>query len=766
MKKSLLITLLSFLCLTLNAQRIGLVLSGGGAKGLYHVGMIKALEENGIPIDYVAGASQGAIVGAMYAAGYSPDEMLRFFATDSVSVWLTGKIPERYRYYFKKFQPTPEIVGVRINPDTTKLTNVFELPTNVISPYLIDLAFVRMVTPASSAAGNNFDSLMVPFRCVASDVYNKKLVSFKSGDLSFATRASMTIPFAFKPLLLDSVLLYDGGVYNNYPWQTLDADFQPDIYIGGVIAGNYKNPTQNDIVGQISVMIAQQTDYNLPDSNDITIKRKFKDVTTFDYNKATYIMACGYEDAMRLMPEILQKIKRRISPEEVEAKRAAFKRKVKPLIYESVEIEGLTPEQTEFVKRQLDIRGDNQLITAEGFEDRYLRVLASDIFTGEFPMVTYNPATGFYRLKIKMQTQSSMKLALGGNMSSSALTQLYLGVTYRMVKNTASTYGLNLYLGTYHNAANLAVRHDFYTRFPFFLEYSLGFDQLDRDARNTEPYYRNQSWRGIDHTDYYAQGALAVPFMTNSAFRLKMSGSKSIDRYYLSYHTSQDEPSVTEFLSGSATAEVQFQSFNYPIYPSKGMNQLFQVQLHGGLETFRPGSLADMMNGSIQKHKNRTWISLRYMREKYLPMGKWFSLGYLCDITLSNHPNFSNEIATAFSQPAFTPTPLSQTVMMPEYRSASYLGVGLMPIINFTKKQDFYFRAYAYAFVPQEFVFDGGWQHLTAKRFNKYAEYIFGGSLVYQSIIGPASINVTKFTTGPANWNIVLNIGYNLFSTR
>ena len=83
------------------AQKVGLVLSGGGAKGITHIGIIRALEENNIPIDYVAGTSMGAIVGALYAMGYSPDDMERLIKSDDFKRWYTGNIEEQYIYYFK-----------------------------------------------------------------------------------------------------------------------------------------------------------------------------------------------------------------------------------------------------------------------------------------------------------------------------------------------------------------------------------------------------------------------------------------------------------------------------------------------------------------------------------------------------------------------------------------------------------------------------------------------------------------------------------------
>ncbi|MEG2755510.1 MAG: patatin-like phospholipase family protein, partial [Mucinivorans sp.] len=416
MKKLFLLFLL-FLSLSTSAQRVGMVLAGGGAKGLYHVGIMKALEENSIPIDYVSGASMGAIVGAMYAAGYSPDEMIDFFVTDSVRTWLSGKMPDEYRYYFKRFEPTPEMVSVNINPEKTKF-NAIQLPVNIVSPYRIDLAFMSMISPASWAARENFDSLMVPFRCVASDVYNKKLITFRHGSLPFAVRASMTFPFAFKPLTMDSVLLYDGGIYNNFPFQTLEQDFAPDVLIGCICSGNYQNPKQSDLMGQVSVMIANKTNYTLPDSlRDVTIARRFPDIAVLDYSRAAYVIARGYEDAMRQMPEIREKIKRRISPSEVGRRRAAFKAKFKPLIFERINIKGLSPSQTTYVMRQLGIT-ENQLVTADYFQEKYMRVLASEVFTGEFPEVSFNPQTGFYSVDVTMHTKPSMKISIGGNVSS------------------------------------------------------------------------------------------------------------------------------------------------------------------------------------------------------------------------------------------------------------------------------------------------------------------------------------------------------------
>ena len=109
MKKIAVLTALLFAALQIGyAQKVGLVLSGGGAKGAAHIGVIKALEENGIPIDYITGTSAGAIVGSLYAMGYTPEEMVELMLSEEFSYWQTGTVENEYKYYFKRPDPTPE----------------------------------------------------------------------------------------------------------------------------------------------------------------------------------------------------------------------------------------------------------------------------------------------------------------------------------------------------------------------------------------------------------------------------------------------------------------------------------------------------------------------------------------------------------------------------------------------------------------------------------------------------------------------------------
>ena len=224
--------ILSLVLLTgaLHAQSVGLVLSGGGAKGITHIGIIQALEENDIPIDYISGTSMGAIVASLYSMGYTPDEMIQVMKSDDFQRWYTGSLDQDYMYYFKKNKDVPDLFSVHFSfKDSIRVVPEF---SNIVNATPMNLGFLEIFAGSTAACKGNFDNLMIPFRCVASDIYNKNEVVFSKGDLGDAVRASMTYPFFFRPIKVDSVLLYDGGLYNNFPSDVMQKDFNPDIVIG------------------------------------------------------------------------------------------------------------------------------------------------------------------------------------------------------------------------------------------------------------------------------------------------------------------------------------------------------------------------------------------------------------------------------------------------------------------------------------------------------------------------------------------------------
>mgnify|MGYP001657049153 FL=1 len=327
------------------AQKVGLVLSGGGAKGLTHIGIIRALEENNIPIDYITGTSMGAIVGSLYAMGYSPDDMETLLKSEDFKRWYSGEVEEKYMYYFKKNLPTPEFFNIRFSfKDSLSLKPQF-LPTSVVNPIQMNLVFIDLYARATAACDGDFDKLFVPFRCIASDVYNKKQLILKRGDLGDAVRASMSFPFMFKPIEIDSMLAYDGGIYNNFPTDVMREDFHPDIIIGSVVSTNPGKPKENDLMSQIENMVMQKTDYSLPDSAGILMTFKYNDVSLMDFQRIDELEKIGYDRTMSLMDSIKSRIHRRVNVDNIRLRRLVYKSNYPELRFKNIYIDGANTHQ-------------------------------------------------------------------------------------------------------------------------------------------------------------------------------------------------------------------------------------------------------------------------------------------------------------------------------------------------------------------------------------------------------------------------------------
>ena len=424
----------------LQAQTVGLVLSGGGAKGIAHIGIIKALEENNVPIDYVAGTSMGAIVGAWYAMGYTPDEMLDLILSEDFNLWSRGIFDKRYVYYFKKPDPTPEIVTFNVAlQDSTKFEPHF-LPNSLINPFPMNYAFMSIFAPYSAQCEGNFDNLFVPFRAVASDVYHKREVILRNGDLGDAVRASMSFPFVFKPIEIDSVLVYDGGIYNNFPVDVMKSDFNPDIIIGSIVAAKLDKPKEDDLMNQIENMVMQKSDYTLDPEDGILMRFNLSDVGLLDFPKARQIAKIGYDRTIAMMDSIKSRIPRELSQDTRQLQRMVFKSKTPDLVFDKVSVEGGNHQQREYIRRQFD---SDEPFSDEQAKAAYYKTISDGKISDLIPHARYDKESGMFNLDIKAKVHDQLAIGMGGFISSTSSNQIYIGAHYR----TVSLNSLDLDLG-------------------------------------------------------------------------------------------------------------------------------------------------------------------------------------------------------------------------------------------------------------------------------------------------------------------------------
>ncbi len=208
----------------IDKPKIGLVLSGGGAKGIAHIGILHALDSLNIKPDYITGTSMGSIMGALYAIGYSANEIDSIIREANWDYILSDDIPLNEIETNKKHSYDRSLLDFNFSGNL-----IPKLPSGIVYGQHISEYFSKLTW--RSAGINNFNKFEIPYKCISADLISGKPWFFESGDLAIAMRSSMSIPTVFSPVKLDTMLLVDGGVYRNFP--VIDAkEMGADILIG------------------------------------------------------------------------------------------------------------------------------------------------------------------------------------------------------------------------------------------------------------------------------------------------------------------------------------------------------------------------------------------------------------------------------------------------------------------------------------------------------------------------------------------------------
>ncbi|MGI8469090.1 MAG: patatin-like phospholipase family protein [Pyrinomonadaceae bacterium] len=273
---------------------IGLVLSGGGARGFAHIGVLKVLEENHIPVDYIGGASMGALVGALYSMGKTPDEIEQLVGSLD---WNTLFQP-RTSFDNLSFRRKEDRRNIPAPITLTGKPNDLKLPNALNSGQEISLLFDRETLPY--AAIRDFDNLPIPFRAVATDMLTGNSVTLKSGSLSQALRATMSIPGIFSPVEIDGKILGDGGLVNNIPTDVVKA-MGADILI---VVNIETQPGNREALESLPGVLAQTINISTLDNSrrslrqaDFIIAPDLGNYTLTDFPESQKIIELGYQGA-------------------------------------------------------------------------------------------------------------------------------------------------------------------------------------------------------------------------------------------------------------------------------------------------------------------------------------------------------------------------------------------------------------------------------------------------------------------------------------
>jgi NTE family protein len=754
------------MCLSASSQRVGLVLSGGGAKGLIHIGVIKALEENGIPIDYVSGTSIGAIIGSLYAIGYTPDDMIALIQSEDFAAWYKRYITDKDQTYLFRSEPRPEMFSMWFNIDKSGVKPV--LPTSFIPSYQMDIAVLQLYSAADAASRYNFDSLMIPFRCVASDITTKKPYVARNGNLGTAVRASMSYPFYFKGVKMDSTVLFDGGFYNNFPWDVMEQDFNPDFIIGVKVSSNPQSPKEDDVFMLIENMLMFETNYDLPEDKGFMIEAHLNDVSLLDFDKVQQLVTLGYERAMAQMDAIKQRFgERRITVGELQEKRDAFRLKMPELRFKNIKFSGdITIQQDNFLDRML--RGDKyNVMNFKQLKRNYFKAVASKNVNIFFPQAVYVDTAGLFDLHVRVTPAAQFKISLGGNISSSSLNQLYAGLEWHIFGNNMQLAYANINVGHFFTGGQIGWRGyvDVHPLYFYEIEGNMLLYDYYTGIQNIPLFDKLPSY--LQEVDTYGRFNLGAPLSDSKNLTVKLGVSVGTNRasyFEKGNFTSRDTADKTVFRYCSPQFIIERNTLNFNQYAYHGKKQHISIRYVSGTEIHNTGNLSQYT--SFEKKVSHQWITARLLGEQYITFGDHFSLGTYFDAaaSISNEIKFSDYFSTMLTMPVFAPTPHSNSVFLPNYRSNFFVGAGLMPIFRITTNT--MLKMGGYIFQPYQHISSINNDKVVFEEPLTYRSYIATGALVWHTGVGPLSFSANYYSHADNPWYFQLNFGYLLFNKK
>lgn len=586
MRKSLLLLLIyAIAVMSTSAQqqdscniKIGLVLSGGGAKSMAQIGALRVIEEAGIKIDYVAGTSMGAIIGAMYSLGYTPDEIEAYMRKVDWDALLSNEIPRNRLSYFDRKTDSRYLVSFPIEDGKVGL------PTGInYAQYIL-----KQLDYLAQQRYNyqQFSDFPIPFLCVATDLEDGSMKVFETGDLSEALRASSAFPSLFTPYEIDSHLYADGGLTNNYPVEQLKEKGME--YIIGIDVQDflYKKDELNSVVRILeqtsSFVNARQYDQQRL-FTDLLIKPKMPEagITTFDLFDS--IVAEG-EQAARLHIDELKAIAKSDTSSRVKG----ITRQALPMdtfYLKDINISGNNNSTDNYILGKLRVKQDH-ICTIDKL-DRGLDQLYGSRY---FQHINYKlaPADTGYTLHVKVKEESSLgQFRLGLHYDDDFKAALLLNFTRRNILFKNSRFSAEIALSE-NPRANI---HYFVDR---GLVPTLGFDFRANRFKyriydeNREPVAQTNYFDFS--TDLFLQSTLYDALAIGAAIEFDgVSLSQDLAKI-------QTDTGYSSYLNYYGF--IDFDSFNDANYPSSGSKFSANYRIIGRHEKFKtfyePSSVLDV----------------------------------------------------------------------------------------------------------------------------------------------------------------------------
>lgn len=735
------------------SQKVGVVLSGGGASGLAHIGILKALEENNIPVDYIVGTSMGAVIGGLYASGYSPQEIENILYDKEFIQINKGNIPDQYSLYFKHPSEYASWIRIRFSLSDKLIKNI---PTNVINSVPID--FFLLEKFFHSNLKNNFDSLFIPFRCVAADVENKRKVIFRNGNLSDAIRASMSYPFYLRPLMLDGKLLYDGGLYDNYPTDVCYSEYYPDIIIGSDVSDNHIPPEDDNIYLQLRNMLMTKKDTSKKCDNEIIIK-PYSGNNLFDFESAKSLIDSGYYATLRKMPEILQHVHQYRNKYEVELKRQGYKQQQKNILIHNLNVKILDKGNPYYIEKSLNTKKHN--ISISEFKKRYYRLASDERIKYMYPRVSTKDSNKV-NIDVYTKYEKPFYFDIGGIISNRPVNEIFAALQYNYIGKVGLKLYANGYLGRLYNGALGKIKIDFPAYNPFFIEASTCYSRWDFYKSSTLFFdFKKPSF--LIQEDNYNELNMGIPFGTKGIWTWGGGIANWINYYYQNNNfIDKDTADNTHFNYYYLQSAIDINNQNRKLYANEGSRLFIKMKFIKGSESFIPGNLAPDKT-KLENKFHKDWLYVKMFSDNYIKTVKRIKLGYYFEYSFSTQDFFSNYTSTILSAPAFYPTVESTTLFLPDFRAYHYFALGGKSVTSFLNRLDLRFELFW--FQPLQSIANDNYK---AKFVDPviFQNIAGSGTLVLHTLLGPLAFSVNYYKNAENSFTFFIHFGYPVFNRK
>lgn len=561
----LLIGLAVWPSLTAQRKKVGVVLGGGGAKGVAHIGVLKVLEEAGIPIDYVAGTSMGAIVGGLYAIGYTPAEIDSMVLEQDWAMLLSDRIKRNSLTFPEKENAERYILSLpfgidkkdRVIQGMIKGQNLMNLFSNLTIGYHDSVDF------------KNFN---IPFACVAVDAVDGKDYVFRKGSLPVAMRASMAIPAVFAPVRLDSMVLIDGGLNDNFPVDVA-REMGADIIIGVDLGTSDLKKlealnTPGDVIGQIIALHGYEKYARNKEQTDLLFRPNVA-----PYNAASFgtlaldtLIRRGEREAYSRWDEIIALKKKIGIPEDYRPEEEGHLRKSYPVLptdsfyIRTISFNGTDPRDEKWLMKISGLR-ENSRITLHELHHAMSVLIGSNAYSNVNYMLTGEQQQD---LVLTAQKKSVSSVNLGVRFDSEEIIGVLVNATFDYRARNHSRLGFTGRVGGKTSFARLDYAIERNPLRNFNLAYQFSYQDLDI-------YNKGQKTFNTSYTHHFAEFGYSDMNWLNFKFKLGL-------RYeYYDYNSflytgdnSRYQVKPEGYISYFAMAHLE--TFDRRYFPTKGVS--------------------------------------------------------------------------------------------------------------------------------------------------------------------------------------------------